>query len=167
MSQPPKSTMRAPSSRWRSNSGVFSGMGPPFRRLGGTALSQRKRGDRPPPVAPLSLDLRDQVRPARTAPLRWVRRRNAARTALQSSRDAAVVLPERFRAGCAFGAARTGYRVPGLAVSPDRSCREGGIIPPDPAARFSGEAAPKGSILGAGERAPRGTGEGATWQMHS
>jgi hypothetical protein len=48
------------------------------------------------------------------------------RIALQSSRDLAVVLPERFRAGCAFGVARTG--VTGLTISPDRSCREGPII---------------------------------------
>jgi protein involved in sex pheromone biosynthesis len=34
------------------------------------------------------------------------------RIALQSSRDAAVVLPERFRAGCAFGVARTGLPRP-------------------------------------------------------
>ena len=51
------------------------------------------------------------------------------RAALQSPRDPAVRVPERFRAGCAFGAGVPRERgLAGSADSRDRSCREGGII---------------------------------------
>src|SRR6476661_351517 len=65
MSQPPKSTMRAPAVRWVSFSGVFDGT-----RSG---LQKRKGPVRAMRLTPLSL-VPERLRRARRAPLRWTAR---------------------------------------------------------------------------------------------
>ena len=74
-----------------------------------------------PPLCPF--DLRDrEPAAARTSPLRWTR---VTREPLSRAHHAlAVLLPERFRAGCAFGGTMgtfTGSGTPPV-LSPDKPC---------------------------------------------
>ena len=118
--QPAKSTMRPPSSRWRSWSGVRRARraleedgslkaGTP--RAVGRTLARRRFSPLCP--RPESIDAGPAELPACALPLRWSAARPAGRRARSPEcHPPAVRWPESFRGGCSFGAraARRGGR---------------------------------------------------------
>ena len=97
MSQPPKSTMRAPSATCRSYRGVRNAQISSIRVR--RPKKSGRRAARRAPAAPLSLYLRDQAPACRAAPLRWADLPEARRSPEPVLATAVPFLvPERFRA---------------------------------------------------------------------
>src|SRR5215472_9997634 len=109
MSQPPKSTMRAPSSWCSANNGVLR----PTSVLQRTKMRHTPHARRLPPFCPC--DLRDQAPFGGAAPLRWVDAYDPPLSRSPAERKdprppSAVLVPERFRAEIAPSAFRFSYR---------------------------------------------------------